>query len=90
MASEALLPQSSQVTMEGAAFFHSSDPHYNQGVALFIRQLLAQTLITWNLFSPHLLCSCLQHHHGHLCVIVSYALMKDASAAEKDAFYDHS
>lgn len=74
--------------MQRAIFLHSGGPHQTLDVTLVIRQPLKETLTPRNSVSPGLLYSWLQHHRGHLSVVVDYAPTGDTSAVEKDAFYE--
>lgn len=85
--SEAHLPQSDQVIVEGTTFQHPSSPHLIHSVVLCVRGCLT-TLSAWNPISPHLLYAWLQHHYGHLVIII-YVPSEDAEPVEKDAFYHH-
>lgn len=77
------LPQSDQVIVEEATFYHSSGPHKTADVAFLLRQPLAWTLIAQSLFYAWL-----QHSRERLPIVWPMCQsMEDASPVEKDGFY---
>ena len=55
--------------------------------ALFLDKQFSNSLTSWLAVSSRILSARLLHKHGHLTVLVAYALTEDGTASDKDDFY---
>ena len=84
---ESRIPGSGLRNVEGFSMFHSGAANHTNGVALMLNKTLADSVTTWRPVSDRLLYARLQHRHGHLSVIVSYAPTEPTIDTNKDVFY---
>jgi len=84
---EAPLVGGGSSAVERATVLHSGGCHHVNGVALVMCGLLAECLTKWLPVSDRLLLTRFSVCHGHLSVVVAYALTEDSTDEVKDVFY---
>jgi len=84
---EARLTGSDETSAEGYKVLQSGGQQHFKDVALVVCPALAACLIEWTAVSGRLLTARFDNRHGHLSIIVAYALTEVSCDAKNDSFY---